>query len=92
VPGILVKYPYPKKVDIKTLIFFIEKLSKLPRKQLLFPFLLILIFQQFCLLDLLLNNQCLIINLKGKTVEKLGLIGKEKAIACEVIISLTKHD
>ena len=25
------------------------------------------------------------INLKGKTVEKLGLIGKEKAIACEVI-------
>ncbi|MBD1137649.1 2-C-methyl-D-erythritol 2,4-cyclodiphosphate synthase [Pelagibacterales bacterium SAG-MED43] len=33
-----------------------------------------------------------IINLKGKTVEKLGLIGKEKAIACEVIISITKYD
>ena len=33
-----------------------------------------------------------LINLKGKTVEKLGLIGKEKAIACEVIISITKHD
>jgi len=32
------------------------------------------------------------INLKGKTVEKLGLIGKEKAIACEVIISMTKYD
>ena len=32
------------------------------------------------------------INLKGKTVEKLGLIGKEKAIACEVIISLTEYD
>jgi 2-C-methyl-D-erythritol 4-phosphate cytidylyltransferase/2-C-methyl-D-erythritol 2,4-cyclodiphosphate synthase len=32
------------------------------------------------------------INLKGKTTEKLGLIGKEKAIACEVIISLTKYD
>ena len=32
------------------------------------------------------------INLKGKTVEKLGLIGKEKAIACEVIVSLTKYD
>ena len=32
------------------------------------------------------------INLKGKTVEKLGLIGKEKAIACEVIISVTKYD
>ena len=32
------------------------------------------------------------INLKGKTVEKLGLIGKEKAIACEVIISINKYD
>tara|TARA_B100001123_G_C15189187_1_gene978556 strand:+ start:106 stop:1218 length:1113 start_codon:yes stop_codon:yes gene_type:complete len=32
------------------------------------------------------------INLKGKTVEKLGLIGKEKAIACEVIASLIKYD
>jgi len=33
-----------------------------------------------------------LINLKGKTVEKLGLIGKEKAIACEVILSITKYD
>ena len=32
------------------------------------------------------------INLKGKTVEKLGLIGKEKAIACEVIASVINHD
>ncbi len=32
------------------------------------------------------------INLKGKTVEKLGLIGQEKAIACEVIISITKYE
>ena len=32
------------------------------------------------------------INIKGKTVEKLGLIGKEKAIACEVIVSITKND
>ena len=31
-----------------------------------------------------------LINLKGKTVEKLGLIGKEKAIACEVICSISK--
>ena len=30
------------------------------------------------------------INLKGKTVEKLGLIGKEKAIACEVICSISQ--
>lgn len=33
-----------------------------------------------------------LINLKGKTVEKLGLIGKEKAIACEVIVSISKYD
>ena len=32
------------------------------------------------------------INLKGKTVEKLGLIGQEKAIACEVIISIIKYE
>ena len=32
------------------------------------------------------------INIKGKTTEKLGLIGKEKAIACEVIISVIKYD
>ena len=30
------------------------------------------------------------INLKGKTVEKLGIIGKEKAIACEVISSIIR--
>ena len=40
----------------------------------------------------LLNIDCSFINLKGKTVEKLGLIGREKAIACEAIVSLTKHD
>ena len=38
----------------------------------------------------LLNLDKDLINLKGKTVEKLGLIGKEKAIACEVICSITK--
>ena len=32
------------------------------------------------------------INLKGKTSEKLGLIGKEKAVACEVIVSIKKYD
>ena len=31
-----------------------------------------------------------LINLKGKTVEKLGIIGKEQAIACEVICSISK--
>ena len=36
-------------------------------------------------LSKLLNIDSSLINLKGKTVEKLGLIGKEKAIACEVI-------
>jgi len=32
------------------------------------------------------------INIKGKTTEKLGIIGKEKAIACEVITSVIKND
>ena len=32
------------------------------------------------------------INIKGKTTEKLGLIGKEKAIASEVIASVIKYD
>ena len=32
------------------------------------------------------------INIKGKTTEKLGIIGKEKAIACEVIVSVIKYD
>ena len=32
------------------------------------------------------------INIKGKTTEKLGVIGKERAIASEVIISVIKYD
>lgn len=44
----------------------------------------------------LISNICKIeekkINIKGKTTEKLGLIGKEKAIACEVITSVIKYD
>ncbi len=32
------------------------------------------------------------INIKGKTTEKLGLIGKEKAIACEVITSVINYE
>ena len=32
------------------------------------------------------------INIKGKTTEKLGVIGKGKAIACEVIASVIKYD
>lgn len=32
------------------------------------------------------------INIKGKTTEKLGLIGEEKAIAAEVIASVMKYD
>ena len=39
----------------------------------------------------LLNLDKDLINLKGKTVEKLGLVGNEKAIACETIISLTQY-
>ncbi|WP_440930721.1 2-C-methyl-D-erythritol 2,4-cyclodiphosphate synthase [Candidatus Pelagibacter sp.] len=43
-------------------------------------------------LSKLINIDQSLINLKGKTVEKLGLIGKEKAIACEVIVSISKYD
>ena len=32
------------------------------------------------------------INIKGKTTEKLGIIGKEKAIACETIASVIKYE
>ena len=32
------------------------------------------------------------INIKGKSTEKLGVIGKEKAIACETIASIIKYD
>jgi len=43
-----------------------------------------------------ISNLCKIsanqINIKGKTTEKLGLIGREKAIASEVIISVIKYD
>ena len=38
----------------------------------------------------LLNTDKSLINLKGKTVEKLGLIGREKAMACEVICSISE--
>jgi 2-C-methyl-D-erythritol 4-phosphate cytidylyltransferase / 2-C-methyl-D-erythritol 2,4-cyclodiphosphate synthase len=41
-------------------------------------------------LSILLNLDKNLINLKGKTVEKIGLIGKEKAIACEVICSISQ--
>ena len=40
----------------------------------------------------LINIDKNIINLKGKTVEKLGLIGKENAIACEAIVSISKYE
>ena len=57
----------------------------------LFYFLSILL--KCCIINSLSNLLKLnkdLINLKGKTVEKLGLIGKEKAIACEVICSISK--
>jgi len=43
-------------------------------------------------LSKLMNIDKRIINLKGKTVEKLGLIGKENAIACEAIVSINKYE
>ena len=32
------------------------------------------------------------INVKAKTTEKLGVVGEEKAIAAEVIVSMVKYD
>ena len=43
-------------------------------------------------LSSLMNIDKNIINIKGKTVEKLGLIGKENAIACEAIVSISKYE
>ena len=43
-------------------------------------------------LSKLMNIDKNIINLKGKTVEKLGLIGKENAIACETIVSISEYE
>ena len=43
-------------------------------------------------LSKLMNINKNIINIKGKTVEKLGLIGNEKAIACEAVISISKYE
>jgi len=43
-------------------------------------------------LSKLMNINKNIINLKGKTVEKLGIIGKENAIACEAIVSINKYE
>ncbi len=43
-------------------------------------------------LSKLMNLNKNIINLKGKTVEKLGLIGNENAIACESIVSISKYE
>ena len=43
-------------------------------------------------LSRLMNIDKNIINLKGKTVEKLGLIGKENAIACESIVSVNRYE
>ena len=43
-------------------------------------------------LSKLMNINKNIINIKGKTVEKLGLIGNENAIACEAIVSISKYE
>ena len=55
------------------------KISKLKKK----------LIKSICNICKISENQ---INIKGKTTEKLGLIGKEKAIACEVIASVFKYD
>jgi len=72
VPGILEIYPFPKKVDINTFIFFILILNKLLHMQLLVLFQLYPIFQQFSLLNLL-NFYLLKANLEATDV---GLEGE----------------
>ena len=52
--------------------------------------MLVIWSSEYISLSRLLSIDKELINLKGKTVEKLGLIGKEKAIACEVICSISK--
>ena len=47
------------------------------------------IINSICKLCNIDQNQ---INIKGKTTEKLGLIGKEKALAAEAIVSVYKYD
>ena len=69
---------YINNLDIN-IITQTPKISKLKKK-------MIQLISNICEIQ---KNQ---INIKGKTTEKLGLIGKEKAIACEVITSVTKYD
>ena len=51
-------------------------------------FIMLIIFCYFLSQEILSKK----INIKGKTTEKLGLIGRGKAIASEVIVSVTKDD
>ena len=68
---------YINNIDINV-ITQTPKLKKLKKK-------IILSISKLCRIN---KNK---INLKGKTAEKLGVIGKEKAIACEVIASIKKN-
>jgi len=69
---------YINNLDVN-IITQTPKISKLRKKMIQF-------ISDICEIQ---KNQ---INIKGKTTEKLGLIGKEKAIACEVITSVIKYD
>ena len=75
---IKLKNYYINNLDIN-IITETPKISKLKNK-------MIHLISAICQIQ---KNQ---INIKGKTTEKLGLIGKEKAIACEVITSVKKYD
>jgi 2-C-methyl-D-erythritol 4-phosphate cytidylyltransferase / 2-C-methyl-D-erythritol 2,4-cyclodiphosphate synthase len=75
---IKIKNYYINNIDIN-IISQKPKISKYKNK----------IIQSISKLCEILPNQ---INIKGKTTEKLGLIGNEKAIACEVIASVLKYE
>ena len=69
---------YINKLDIN-IITQTPKIKKYKKKMV----------NNICKLCEMVENQ---VNIKGKTTEKLGIIGNEKAIACEVIISVIKYD
>jgi 2-C-methyl-D-erythritol 4-phosphate cytidylyltransferase / 2-C-methyl-D-erythritol 2,4-cyclodiphosphate synthase len=48
--------------------------------------------QMLKIISKLCNVEINKINIKGKTTEKLGIIGKEKAISAEVMVSLNRYD
>ena len=93
-----IAFSFPIKPNFSTVLPFrlIKPLSKFVSLD-IESIILFLYFDTFgCSQIKLISKLCKIkkgqINIKGKTAEKLGVIGKEKAIACEVISSVFKYE